>query len=368
VFRKTGSSCFYHFLLKLIVSDVIGMKSCTVFIVLILFIAVAVSACISQEKPNSSIPPTTAMTEIKVAYVPLVSNGPLFIAKDEGFFTRQGISVEFVKFQSVAASLPVLINGDIAVSGGTLSPGIINSIAKGANVRIVAEKGKIARDYCTVTGIIVRQDLFDNGTVSKVSDLRGRKIMASNDQQYTLFRSLALGNLTPDDVEIISMDYPSALVALKNQAIDGGLLTEPYITQAVTSGAGVVLVPAQDCLPDYPYVLYYGPAILEKNPDLGRRFMTAYLQGVRQFNKGKTEQNLAILQNYTSLGRDLLNESCWVKVDENGTVSTQAVREYIDWMYANKQIPQSVDENMLYDMSYVTYARGVLQNTTDGLR
>ena len=120
------------------------------------------------------------MTTVKVAYLPLISNAPLFIAKDEGYFARQGINVEFEKFQSGAATLPALINGDIAVSGGALSPGLFNAIAKGAHVRIVADKGSAVPGSCTASGVVVRRDLAQDGKVTNVSDLKGRKVMASS--------------------------------------------------------------------------------------------------------------------------------------------------------------------------------------------
>jgi NitT/TauT family transport system substrate-binding protein len=117
-------------------------------------------------------------------------------------------------------------------------------------------------------------------------------------------------------------------------------------------------------MPDYPYPLYYGPAILDKNPELGRNFMVAYLQGVKQYNEGKTERNLAIMENYTHLSRELLNQSCWYPIAEDGNILWKLIGEYIDWCYANKDIPQKLTEDQLYDMSYVTYANAVLRNTT----
>ena len=163
------------------------MKTVHFFIILIIVMTVLISACVSQA------PQSPEMTTVKVAYLPLISNAPLFIAKEEGYFARQGINVEFEKFQSVAATLPVLISGDIAVSGGPLMPGLINSVAKGAHVRIVADKGRIAPGYCNSTALMVRKDLFEKGTVRNVSDLKGRKLMASNDQTYGVFRALSLG-------------------------------------------------------------------------------------------------------------------------------------------------------------------------------
>jgi NitT/TauT family transport system substrate-binding protein len=162
----------------------------------------------------------------------------------------------------------------------------------------------------------------------------------------------------------VQMDFQSGIVALKNGAIDAGMFTEPYVTQALNSGSAVVLIPAQDFVPGYSLPLYYGPAFLDKDPELGRRFMVAYLQGVKQYNKGKTERNLLIMGNYTGLDRELLNQSCWYPVREDGNISRQPLRESMDWMFANKAITQIADDDQLYDMSYVDYANGILSNTT----
>ena len=341
------------------------MKSRLLILSLILFAVVVVTACVSQIPPDSSLPTTPALTTVKVAYLPLISNAPLFFAKEEGFFAKQGINVEFEKFQSGAAALPALINGDIAVSGGALSPGLYNAIAKDAHIRIVADKGSSTPGSCNSSAVMVKRDLFDKGLVRSVSDLKGRKIMASGDQDYSIFRILALGNLTTDDVQIVNMDYPSGVMALRNGAVDTGVLVEPYITQALNNGTAVVLISANNYSPYAPYPLYYGPAFLDKNPDLGRRFMVAYLQGVKQYNQGKTDRNIEILANYTHLDQDLLKQTCWVPIAYDGLIVKQPVIEYMDWLYANKKITQKLDEDQLFDMSYVNYANGILANTTN---
>jgi NitT/TauT family transport system substrate-binding protein len=344
------------------------MKRVHLFLILMTVFGIVVSACISQAPQTPQVPASPVMTTIKVIYVPTTSNGPLFIAKDEGFFAKQGINVEFEKFPNVAAALPLLISGDLAVSGGPVTPGLINAVAQGAHVRIVADKGRVAPGYCAANALLVRRDLFDNGTIKNVSDLKGRKIMGNTgDQTYGIARLLAMGNLTINDIELVDLDFPTGVVALKNGAIDAGVFTEPYITQAVNNGSAVMLMPAQDYMPDYPYPLYYGPAILDKNPALGRNFMVAYLQGVKQYNEGKTERNLAIMENYTHLSRELLNQSCWYPIAEDGNIPWKPIGEYIDWSYANKDIPQKLTEDQLYDMSYVTYANAILRNmTTNG--
>ena len=232
------------------------------------------------------------MTTVKVGYNPVIANGPLFIAKEEGFFAGQGINVEFEKFQSAPLALPALINGDIAVAGGQLSPALINAIANGAHVRIVADKGRTSPGSCNATGLVVRQDLLDSGAVTKASDLKGRKIMASSDQSYGISRILEMGNFSPDDVEIVNMDFASGVVALKNGAIDAGVLTEPFITQAMNDRVATVLIPTYVYSPDNPTPLYYGPAFLDRDQELGRRFMVAYLEGYASITSGRQKEIL----------------------------------------------------------------------------
>lgn len=331
------------------------LRKCPIFFLMLLLSGILICGCLVSEPE---------LTTVMVAYQPTSSNGPLYIAKEEGYFARQGINMELVKTQSSAAAIPLLVSGEVGVSTGPLKTGLINAVAKGQHIRIVADKGTVTPGSCIAYALMVRKDLYDTGNVRNVSDLKGRKI-AVRDEGYDLFRALDLGNLTSDDVETVDMDFTSIIPAFKNGAIDAALVTEPYVTQSVNSNAAVVFVPAQDFLPDWPLPLYYGPAILDRDPELGRRFMVAYLEGVKQYNMGKTERNLAIIGNYTMLDRELLNQTCWYPIAEDGNISQQPVMDYVDWMYAHKKITGKVDEEQLFDMSYVTYAHGMLQNTTN---
>jgi NitT/TauT family transport system substrate-binding protein len=185
------------------------------FFVMMLVSGVIICGCLS---------PAPAMKTVKVAYQPTTANGPLYIAKEEGYFAQQGINVEFEKTQSPAAALPLLVNGDVAVSTGPLKIGLINAVAKGEHVRIVADKGRVTPGSCNAYALMVRQELFDTGIVTNVSDLKGRKI-AVRDSDYDLFHALALGNLSRDDVETVDMDFTMIIPAFTNGAIDAGLVT-----------------------------------------------------------------------------------------------------------------------------------------------
>ena len=327
-------------------------------LIIVILVLILTTGCTSRMHESEGL------TTVKVAYQPTSSNGPLYIAEEEGFFARQGIDLELVRTESTFASIPLLVSGDIAATGGPVSIAVINAVEGGAHIRLVADKGTVKPGQCTPYALMVRRDLYDTGAVRDVYGLKERKVVSIADKDYDLSRALALGNLTYDDVDIVVMDFPSTVVAFQNGAADAGILSEPYITQAVAGGSAVVLVPAEEFIPGWGLSLYYGPEILDKDPELGKRFMVAYLQGVRQYNEGKTTRNLAIISRYTGLDPELLNQSCWYPIAEDGIVSEEPIREYITWMYANRKIPQTMDENRLLDMSYVTYACRVLNNTS----
>jgi len=336
-----------------------------VLIFFFLAVFLMVVSCVSPGLQETPVTPAPALTTVKVAYMPIISFGPLFIAKDEGFFSRQGINVEFEKFPATSAALPSLINGDIAVSGGQLFPGLVNSVSRGAHVRIVADKGMILPGSCNSSAFLVRRDLVESGIVRTMADVKGKKVAATSDQSYGMFRALATGNLTDGDVEMVDMSGAASIAAFETGAIDAAYLMEPYITLAVRKDKAVVFVPGTNFIPNYTTPLYYGPAFTDTNPGLGKRFMVAYLQGVRQYNLGKTDRNIAILMNYIGMDRELLEQSCWVPVAGNGEIPREPVREYMDWMQKNNKISQTPDDGQLYDMSFVAYAHGIMANTTN---
>lgn len=321
----------------------------------ILFL-ILIAGCLSQQ------PDAQDLTTVKVAYQPTSSNGPLYIAREEGFFARQGIDMELVKTESTFASIPLLLSRDIAVTGGPASIAFMNAVEGGAHIRIVADKGRVKPGECTPYALMVRRDLYDAGIIRNVSGLKGRKVVSIADKDYDLSRALALGNLTYDDVEVVVMNFPSTFVAFQNGAADAGILSEPYITQAVAGDQAVVLVPAEDFIPGWGLSLYFGPEILDKDPELGRRFMVAYLQGVRQYNEGKTPRNIAIISSYTGLDPHLVNQSCWYPIAEDGIVPEEPLRDYIEWMNTNRKISRSMDADQLLDMSYVIGANRILAN------
>ncbi len=73
--------------------------------------------------------------------------------------------------------------------------------------------------------------------------------------------------------------------AMANKALAGALLIEPFRTQALEQQIGVFIESADKVYPDHQVaVVLYAPHMRREKVELGRKFMVAYLQSVRDFN------------------------------------------------------------------------------------
>lgn len=95
---------------------------------------------ISAAKPN--------LVTVKVAMLPYISFAPFYIAQEEGFFAQQGLKVELVNIADQVNIIPALASGQVDVSSGLVSAGILNTIKQSGTIKIVADKGYIDPTSC----------------------------------------------------------------------------------------------------------------------------------------------------------------------------------------------------------------------------
>src|SRR4030042_1306202 len=307
--------------------------------------------------------PSTGV-KLKVVTSLFVSYAPLYIAQEEGYFTEQELQIEFIKETIGADLFPSLIKGDLDVMGGTLFPNFLNAIARGANIKFVADKGYLLPEGCTYNAILARRTLVEEGELNSISQLKGRRVGMLQDSGisgYYFEKVLNQANLSLDDVEMVFLQMPSRLEAFERGAIDISTATEPMITRMVRTGHVVIWKPSQKLFPNSQHaILLYGPTLLEKHPDVGKRFMVAFLKAVRQYNQGKTKRNLEIVGKYTGLDRRLLEEVCWPAMRNDGQIHIETGVDYQAWAIKKGFLDKEVLPHKFWDPRFIEYANKVL--------
>jgi NitT/TauT family transport system substrate-binding protein len=122
-----------------------------------------------------------------------------------------------------------------------------------------------------------------------------------------------------------------------------------------------------DVTPGFQYsYIAFGPNLLEKDRDAGRRFIVAYLKGARRFNQGKTERNLDIVARHTIYDRGTLERIGWIRMQEDGMLDVESVLEMQRWAKERGLIDRVLEPDEFWDPSFIEYAVGVTPPHPDG--
>lgn len=237
-----------------------------------------------------------ATSTVKVGILTSTTDTPLFIADKKGYFRDEGLNVEFVTFDSGANMIAPLGTGQLDVGGGALSVGLYNAVARGVDVRVVADLGSDPPGY-GLAPFIVRSDLVKTGRYKTLKDIKGFTIAGNSPQSsgaVMMDKLVKRAGLTPDDIKTAYLAYPEQLAALKNGSVDAAVSLEPFATEAVEAGYAVKIMGDDEFYPNQEIsVILYGGSFIKNHRDIGLKFMRAYLRAVRYYNGALANGKLA---------------------------------------------------------------------------
>src|SRR5262249_33426058 len=89
-----------------------------------------------------------------------------------------------------------------------------------------------------------------------------------------------------NDVTSVALGFPEMHTAFVNEAIDFGILVEPYFTLSEEQGVAQCWKPTSELGRNFQIaVTLYGPTFAEQRTDTARRFMVANLRAMRDYNR-----------------------------------------------------------------------------------
>lgn len=315
----------------------------------------------AAETPAPAAPARAALKKVTLNLNPALSYGPLMIARDEGFFAQEGIEAEFVALDSNSAVVAAS-SGKLDVLSVGLRAGIFNVMRKGVPMAVVADRGHAAQGGCVAEAIVApvatakrMQGRGGNPRGERIGLLRGGVA------EMLMTRLLARHELTDADVVMVQLPQGSSAGA-SHEKIDAiRYVVEPNLSAAIEDGWAQVVAVPHELLPEHQVsVLVYGKRLLQDDPQLGHRFMRAYLRGVRRFKEGKTDRNVAILSRYTKLSPEIIRRACWVSIAADGRVDPRRVQPFLDWALERRYLDGPVTTAMWSNPSYAAAANDAL--------
>lgn len=310
-----------------------------------------------------------AAETVTVGIANSLSDVPFFIANEYGYFRKVGLDVRLLPFDSGARMVAPLGAGQIDVAAGSPSAGLYNAVARGVEIKIVADKGSAPKGY-GFTAILVRSDLIKSGKYKSPRDLKGLKV-AESAQGITTGPVLDLmmrkDGLTYADVQHVYMGFPQHVLAFQNGSIEASLTAEPSVALAVATGSAVRVAGTDAYYPDQEVAsLLYGGPFIKARRDVGVRFMVAYLRAVRYYNlalknsrlTGKNGSALVdVLVKYTPLKDRRVYEAAVAQYnDPSGRVSVASLKSDLAFYRAQGLIEGNATVEDVYDPSIAAEA------------
>jgi NitT/TauT family transport system substrate-binding protein len=263
-------------------------------------------ACRSQPVAAQSV-------QVRVGIARTLSDSGYYLADALGYFRQEGLDVVMTPFNSAAQMIAPLGTGELDVGGGTVSAGFYNAVARGIDLKIVADQGSMRPGY-GYSSLMVRKDLADSGRYKGFADLKGMKVAIGAPGTGTasaLNEVLKRGGLRYADVDVVYLGVPEHLPAYRNKAIEASITNEPTMTRAIEDGVAVRIVGNDVTYPDQQTaVVFYADSFIKNRRDAAERFMRAYVRAIRVYNDALKDGRLAgpgaddiiaILTKYTTI-------------------------------------------------------------------
>jgi NitT/TauT family transport system substrate-binding protein len=319
-----------------------------------------------------------AADKLRVGEGPFITGGAFLVAREKGYFKTLNIDVDTRSFIDGALAVPSMISGELDMTFMTPNASLFNSVAKGAPLVIVLDRGNNRKGFA-YTLDNVTQALHDQG-VKSVADfalLKGKRIgvgALGSINQYNMAQALLKVGLDPaKDVKwIVNVSQPDLMKMLGQGQVDATDLAWQFGVFAQDSKWGPIVATGDQIVPNAAIGLYAARKdFLEKNRDVVVRFAMAYLHAAKEFNAAALAPDqhpdiVDILAKNTALNKPELVKAIaphWSYVNEDGMPLVDSVMEMQDF-WGGKYfsfVERKITREQLFDLTIAKEATARLE-------
>lgn len=302
----------------------------------VLFILLAFGASPAPKPTHAADSKPREMLKLRLglgsAPAPPLPNSVLWLAKDLGFYAREGLDVELLEFQGTPLAIAALISGDVDAANVSTSDVIRMNASKSQPMRAIHSPD--ARLYFLIAA---REE------IKSVAALQGKTFAVSRlgsvDHSLSSIALKALG-LNPTSLTMVAMGVPST----RAQALVAGRVDAT--TLSLGTWITIQKEPSVRVLVD-PNTYFENATVVEKvnavttktldeKPEQLRRFTSAILKASRYFSENQDAWVAALTKRRPDVDRnDAAHlwtgfKSSWAV---NGLMNLEAYKKSADFFY-----------------------------------
>ena len=222
---------------------------------------------------------------VRVGHSTWVGNGPLYIARDKGYFEEQGVDFQDINI------------GDLKLRFAAAAAGQLDIIL--TTIDTVVLYLKTGDEYVVVTGADTSaggDGIVATKDINSLADLKGKKVAFNegSTSQFLLDVLLSENGMQESDLTPVNMDPGDAGAALIAGQVDAAVTWEPWLTKAKNSENGHILFDTtnrQDFITDFVIVR---KEFLAEHPDDVAGFVKAWYKAL-EYYKANPDDAISVM-------------------------------------------------------------------------
>ncbi|MEI6162167.1 MAG: ABC transporter substrate-binding protein [Roseococcus sp.] len=225
------------------------------------------------------------------------SFAPYYVARQGGFFERNGLDVTVNTGPSGSAMVAFLVGNQINSAYGAEQAGVSAHLVD-PNVVAVAEGTALLR-WISVLG----------RNVASMEDLKGKRVgVARGTGSETFWLSVVSKlNLNPADYTIVNVEAPEMVAALERGNIDAFAVWEPWPTRAMRAIPNTRILVSNDAIQIVRNFIYMNKGWAQGNAETTQRFLRSLIQA-QEFIAAEPDQAAQQVSRFLRLDRALVAE------------------------------------------------------------
>ncbi|MZR30260.1 ABC transporter substrate-binding protein [Sneathiella litorea] len=311
----------------------------------------------------------SAADKITVGALRFTSHAPSFVAFEKGYFTDEGLEVEFKFFQAAQPMAVAIASGDVDFGITAISGGLINLADKGA-IKVI---GGALQEEPGIDGqiILVSKMAYEDGVTSP-AQLKGRSFgitQVGSSFHYMASKIAEKEGFSTADIKLVPLQKVGALIgALKSGQIDSWTIV-PHIAKGLVKSPEIFQIGVvADYIPDYQVTtVFTSTEIAENKQDIAKRFLAAFSKGADDFNAAlvdKTEGEegatamVELIHKYVYADRPIEKAAPSIRngamrINKDAALNLTNVTDQLNWFKAEGLVKESITIDTLVNTNFV---------------
>ena len=232
---------------------------------------------------------------LNVVYMPVIDSLPLFVAQDQGFFSKHDLNVTMTGVANQSVVVSSLASGSAQI-GTAITAVLLQADEAGLNLVVLGGASVFPVPKPTNVGVAVRTD----SGIKTPADLVGKKLAVVGLRSYhdlMVRRWLKQQAVDPSRVNFVEVPFPQMSDVLRGNQVDAVVVVDPFFHHIVDSKIGYVLGDFVANVPDGTLIQMYASqkSWAESHPEIVKGFL-ASLEDAGRFIKSNdlaTRQSLS---------------------------------------------------------------------------